>query len=193
MRTRLTRANRRRALLDVAAGVVAEHGMAETSIALIARRAGVTRPVVYDHFDSGDDVLITLIEAHHASFLQAMGPPDAGDAIGRAAVRALLVGYYEQVAADPKGWLVLCAERSSHPAVAAVQRRTARELDEILAARLALRGPQRHVMLVAGAVRAAVNEIARLGSPGAGPAELADAAMAIVGPLVADAPGPADR
>jgi AcrR family transcriptional regulator len=39
-------------LLEVAEGVFAMQGYTGTSIEDIARAAGVTRPVVYDHFGS---------------------------------------------------------------------------------------------------------------------------------------------
>jgi AcrR family transcriptional regulator len=45
-------AQRREQLLDAALEVVLEQGYAGVSIEAIARMAGVTRPVIYDHFSN---------------------------------------------------------------------------------------------------------------------------------------------
>ena len=50
---------RREQLLDVTARLIAEEGFAAISIQAVARRAGITRPIVYEHF--GD--LAGLLEA----------------------------------------------------------------------------------------------------------------------------------
>lgn len=49
---RLPAAERRRQLLEVATRVFAERGYHETSMNDIAEAAGVTKPVLYQHFDS---------------------------------------------------------------------------------------------------------------------------------------------
>jgi AcrR family transcriptional regulator len=51
-RTRLTAAARRELIERAAASVFAERGYHRASIDEIAKRSGVTPPVVYDHFDS---------------------------------------------------------------------------------------------------------------------------------------------
>jgi AcrR family transcriptional regulator len=53
---------RREQLLDAALGVIVEQGYAKVSIEAIARAAGVTRPVVYDHFSDLGALLHALIE-----------------------------------------------------------------------------------------------------------------------------------
>lgn len=183
MRKRLSGAGRRQALLDVATAVAAEHGMGGVNMAVIARRAGVTRPVVYDHFATREELLIALIEGHHAAFMERLAGIDLGEGLEADTGRRLLEHYYAQVAADPAGWSVLCLERSAHPAIAAVQQRTALQLDELLAAQLAIPGTPLRRRLIAGALRAAVNEIARLGEGKVSPDELADAAMTFLAPL----------
>lgn len=52
----------RRALLDAARDVYAERGYDGTSVAQIARRAGMTTGAVYANFESKDDLLTTLLE-----------------------------------------------------------------------------------------------------------------------------------
>ncbi len=52
MNTRLPAAQRRQQLLDVAVEIFGVGGYGEASVADIAAAAGVTKPVVYQHFDS---------------------------------------------------------------------------------------------------------------------------------------------
>ncbi|HUE26487.1 MAG TPA: helix-turn-helix domain-containing protein, partial [Solirubrobacteraceae bacterium] len=47
---RMPPAERREQLIDAALDVILRHGYGGVSIEAIARTAGVTRPVVYDHF-----------------------------------------------------------------------------------------------------------------------------------------------
>ena len=55
-------AERREQLLDAALKVVLEQGYARVSIEAIARMAGVTRPVIYDHFPNLGALIQALIE-----------------------------------------------------------------------------------------------------------------------------------
>src|SRR6201986_3516149 len=59
---RMAPAQRREQLLDAALQVVLEQGYAGVSIEAIARRAGVTRPVIYDQFANLGELIQTLIE-----------------------------------------------------------------------------------------------------------------------------------
>src|SRR5438445_13112457 len=59
---RMPPAERREQLIDAALSVILEHGYSGVSIEAIARTAGVTRPVVYDHFPNLGKLLQALIE-----------------------------------------------------------------------------------------------------------------------------------
>src|SRR5256885_17006322 len=61
-RRRLSRDERRAQILDAAAGVFAERGYEATSIDEVAEAAGISKPVIYDHFDSKKDLHIALID-----------------------------------------------------------------------------------------------------------------------------------
>jgi AcrR family transcriptional regulator len=58
---RMAPAERREQLLDAALKVVLEQGYARVSIEAIARMAGVTRPVIYDHFPNLGALIQALI------------------------------------------------------------------------------------------------------------------------------------
>ena len=59
---RLPAAERRRQLLDTAIRVFGETGYHETTMALIAEAAGVTKPVLYQHFASKRDLYLAVLE-----------------------------------------------------------------------------------------------------------------------------------
>ncbi|MDH4365470.1 MAG: TetR/AcrR family transcriptional regulator, partial [Acidimicrobiia bacterium] len=59
---RLPAAQRRRQLLDVARRVLAQRGFYETTMADIAEEAGVTKPVLYQHFASKRDLYTAVLE-----------------------------------------------------------------------------------------------------------------------------------
>src|SRR5215469_10039539 len=59
---RLPPEQRREQLIDAALGLILDLGYAGVSIEAIARVAGVTRPVVYDHFPNLGRLLHALVE-----------------------------------------------------------------------------------------------------------------------------------
>ena len=59
---RLTADARRRQLFDVALTLFAEHGYSATTMDDIAEAAGVTKPLVYQHFDSKRALYLELLD-----------------------------------------------------------------------------------------------------------------------------------
>jgi AcrR family transcriptional regulator len=55
-------AQRREQLLEVTSGLITEDGFASVSIQSVARRAGITRPIVYEHFGDLAGLLQAVIE-----------------------------------------------------------------------------------------------------------------------------------
>jgi len=88
-RKRLSAAARRDLIEASASEVFAERGYRGGSVGEIARRAGVSPPVVYDHFPSKAALFRRLLERHFAE-LRAVwqdnlpGPEPAAERIGRA-------------------------------------------------------------------------------------------------------------
>jgi AcrR family transcriptional regulator len=70
--TRLPAARRRRQLLDVACDVFAEQGFHRTSMDEVAEAAGVTKPVLYQHFDSKRHLYSELLEDVGQQLLDAI-------------------------------------------------------------------------------------------------------------------------
>jgi AcrR family transcriptional regulator len=63
---------RREQLIDAALGVILEHGYGGVSIEAIARAAGVTRPVVYDHFPNLPLLLHALVKREERYSLEQL-------------------------------------------------------------------------------------------------------------------------
>jgi AcrR family transcriptional regulator len=71
-RTRLTRAERRETLLDAGLGLFSGTGYGAVSIGEVASAAGVTKPVIYEHFESKADLYVALLEREAASLSQTL-------------------------------------------------------------------------------------------------------------------------
>jgi AcrR family transcriptional regulator len=73
---------RREQLIDAALSVIVEQGYGGVSIEAIARTAGVTRPVVYDHFPNLARLLHAVVEREERYSLDELDtvvPDDPGD------------------------------------------------------------------------------------------------------------------
>src|SRR5437660_7704697 len=69
---RMPPAQRREQLIDAALEVILEHGYGGVSIEAVARTAGVTRPVVYDHFPDLARLLHALVEREERYSLEQL-------------------------------------------------------------------------------------------------------------------------
>ena len=107
-RLRLPRAERREQLLDVTKQIVGEHGLHAVSIDRVAREAGVSRPIVYEHFNDLSGLLTALLEREASRALEQLNqfmPTDAGTGTELLDIlMAALTGYLEAVRADPVTW-----------------------------------------------------------------------------------------
>src|SRR5437764_11947834 len=69
---RMPPGQRREQLIDAALEVILERGYAGISIEAIARAAGITRPVVYDHFPNLNLLLHAVIEREERISLEQL-------------------------------------------------------------------------------------------------------------------------
>lgn len=92
-RTRPTRAETRRRILDAAFAVFGQRGIAASSLTEVAAAAGLTKGAVYSNFDSKDELVLTLMEEHAGHRIQAsldaVDAADSADMLGE--VAAVLV------------------------------------------------------------------------------------------------------
>jgi AcrR family transcriptional regulator len=117
---RMSAPERREQLLDAAKSIVDERGFHAVSIEAVARRAGITRPVVYGHFGDLDGLLEALVERESeralGSLAEILPPvdPDPGDP--RGALLSALDGYLRAVEADPPTWRLVLMPAEGAPA-----------------------------------------------------------------------------
>jgi AcrR family transcriptional regulator len=170
---RLPRAERREQLLDVTKAIVGDHGLHAVSIDRVAREAGITRPIVYEHFSDLEGVLRALLDregnralAQLASFM----PVAAGEGDDVLAVLlAALTGYLEAVRSDPVTWRLVLIPPEGAPAFlrerieqarAAIVAQLAALIEEAYAPRGAQRSPDPE--LTASSMSALADHWARL-------------------------------
>ncbi len=70
---------RRRQLLDIAESLLEGSGSDALRMDTLASAAGVTRPVVYSHFDNRDALIIALLERHESRLRTEDVPTDMSD------------------------------------------------------------------------------------------------------------------
>ncbi len=117
----MTADQRREQLIDVTKEIVGEQGFHAVSIEAVARRAGITRPVVYGHFDDLPALLEAMVDREGGRALSQLAEvlPKrlAVDASPREDLLAALRGYLEAVAADPVTWRLVLMPPEGAPAV----------------------------------------------------------------------------
>jgi AcrR family transcriptional regulator len=117
---RMPPAQRREQLVDAALAVILQQGYSGVSIEAIAREAGVTRPVVYDHFPNLGRLLHALVEREESISLrqlEAVVPDDPGDREPIDLLSEGVKGFLEAVAARPATWRIILLPPEGTPQV----------------------------------------------------------------------------
>lgn len=126
-RPRLSKADRRRQLLETALDVIRREGTQALTLAHVAELAGVSKPVAYEHFETRDGLLKALylhLDSQQSDRIEAAfasGPLTVED----------LAGLFSRIFID-------CAVQSG-PEYAAIEAALAAS-DDLMAFRLELRG-----------------------------------------------------
>jgi AcrR family transcriptional regulator len=114
----LTRDARREQLLDVTRALVAADGFHAISIDRVAREAGVSRPIIYEHFADLGGLLRALLDREGArarAQLAAVMPAPAAGPVGDVLL-ATLGAYLEAVYDDPVTWRLMLMPPEGAPA-----------------------------------------------------------------------------
>ena len=165
-RTRLTAAERREQLLDVTAGLAAEESFHRISIEAVARRAGITRPIVYEHFKDLPGLLEAMVDRENEralAQLAAILPGATGGDDPAATLTVALRGYLEAVRAEPVRWRLVLMPPEGAPELLRERITTGRAA--VLAALAQFVGPgleSPDPALTAATVSAVADEAARL-------------------------------
>jgi AcrR family transcriptional regulator len=117
---RLPPGQRREQLIDAALSVIVRHGYSGVSIEAVARAAGVTRPVIYDHFPNLGRLLRALIEREEKFALDQLDRVVPEDADGREPVEVVAGGvrrFLDAVASRPATWRIILLPLEGTPAI----------------------------------------------------------------------------
>ena len=106
-RPRLPAVRRRRQLLDVALEVFAQRGFHGASMAEVAKAAGVTKPVLYQHFGSKRDLYLQLLDDVGQRLLEEVQKATAAAGGPRQQVAAGFVAYFQFVADQESAFRLL--------------------------------------------------------------------------------------
>ena len=107
---RMAPEQRREHLIDAAIEVILERGYAGVSIEAIAREAGITRPVVYDHFPNLNRLLHAVIEREERISLEQLGevvPENAGDHEPGELLATGVARFLDAVTSRPATWRII--------------------------------------------------------------------------------------
>jgi AcrR family transcriptional regulator len=124
-RRRLSAARRRELIEAAATELFAERGYPGASIEEIARRSGVSPPVVYDHFSSKIDLYQQLLEAHFAQLRDIWGRNFRGSESSAEQVSRSFDAWFSYVEEHPAAARMLFREPSGDRGAEAVHRQVA--------------------------------------------------------------------
>src|SRR4051794_27740235 len=120
-RVRLSAEERRERIEEAATKLFAERGYRRAGMEEIARRCGVTVPVLYDHFSSKQDLYRRLLERHFADLRSVWFEHLAERPTETAARMAAVVdAWFAYVESHPFAWRMLFRETSGDPDIEAM-------------------------------------------------------------------------
>jgi AcrR family transcriptional regulator len=102
----MTGRERREQLLDIGRRLFAERGFEGTSIEEIAAQAGVSKPVVYEHFGGKEGLYAVVVDREVSRFLLVIAPAFIGGD-PRSNLEHLIISWLNYVADDPDGFRIL--------------------------------------------------------------------------------------
>jgi AcrR family transcriptional regulator len=128
---------RRAQLLDVARQVFGTSGFHSVSMEEVAERAGVTKPILYDHFSSKKDLYLALLDADLADLHDRVKEALDFHRGNRERIRASFQAYFDFVDEQADGFRLLMqetvgAERDFRERVAHVRDRILAEVAELI-------------------------------------------------------------
>ena len=108
-----------------------ERGYDGASVRAIAGGAGVTTPVIYDHFSSKRALYIAILEQEEAD-LRKYQQRDRGVQYGRELAHSVIDDFFHWVEEHPQTWRMIFRDLPTDPEILAAQRRAqSRSLGQI--------------------------------------------------------------
>ena len=115
---RLPRSERRLQLLEAAQAAFVEQGYHAAAMDDIAERAGVSKPVLYQHFPGKQELYLALLNYHSVELENLVKAAIASSADNKARVFATVAAYYDFVAREGAPFRLLFeSDLANEPAV----------------------------------------------------------------------------
>ena len=125
-------------LLDAARKVFVEQGYHAAAMDDIAERAGVSKPVLYQHFPGKLDLYLALLDEHADELVDAVREALASTTDNKARVAATMAAYFAFIDDDHGAFrLVFESDLTSEPAVSERVERTTHACAELVSAVIA--------------------------------------------------------
>jgi AcrR family transcriptional regulator len=130
----MTRTERREQLIDVARALFAERGLEGTSVEEIAAHAGVSKPVVYEHFGGKEGLYAVVVDrevrALHDAIRTAITTPRANP---RALIELGTLALLDYIDDNPNGFRILSRDSSPEGSFATILSDIASRVEDLLA------------------------------------------------------------
>jgi AcrR family transcriptional regulator len=165
-RKRIPAAERRSRVLRAAADLFAQHGYAATKLDDVAAAAGVTKPIVYRHFESKKALYLALLAKHEQdlpTFAEGL-ENRLGELSEEEVVRAILSHWLDYVRENSHAWLMLFRDSSGDVEIQSTRRQVSARARAVMAAVVAAqagdRVPSRQIELTAELLRSGLAGLA---------------------------------
>ena len=117
---RLPRGERRDQLLATASEVFVDHGYHSAGMDEIADRAGVSKPVLYQHFSSKLDLYLAVLQQHGDILVAGVQDALSATTDNRRRLRSAVQAFFDFIEHDSQGYrLIFENDYSNEPQVAA--------------------------------------------------------------------------
>lgn len=130
-RVRLTRSERREQLIDVARALFAERGLEGTSVEEIAAHAGVSKPVVYEHF-GGKEGLYAVVVDREMEYVIGQIADAIGAGTPRDRIEGAALAFMRYVQERPDGFAVLKRDSPASNGLANLLAEVAERVGDVL-------------------------------------------------------------
>jgi AcrR family transcriptional regulator len=130
---RLPAHERRATIIEAAGALFGDRGYEGTRLDDVAKAAGVTKPILYRHYDSKRALYLALLERHRDDLPRLAGAiPTEGTQEER--LRSVLETWFAYVEAHAYAWRMLFRDTGGGPDVQAFRMEVHRRAREVLAA-----------------------------------------------------------
>jgi AcrR family transcriptional regulator len=138
-RRRLSADERRAVIIEAASRTFAERGYLGASMERIAAAAGVSAPLIYEHFPSKKELYVELLDLNGRALMAATTQDEGFDSV-EDLLRANVLSFFEYVRDHRPAWRMLFLDPAPDPEIAAAQHvlqaAATKRLAQVIVARL---------------------------------------------------------